>query len=161
VDSAARIEAGSELLIDAGRDLRNTGGVISSSGDAELYAGRDIRADAATESDSHQMLFKRAAVSSRVVTQHGGEIRVAGDLDAWAGRDLTIEASQVRAEGDVGLHAGGALTLGAVANERESDFFRKGGGKKVAASSMELVQQRATVEAGGALAMVAGNDLSL
>ena len=161
VDSAARIEAGSELLIDAGRDLRNTGGVIQSGGDAGLYAGRDIRLEAATETDSRQMLFKRAAMSNRQVTQHGGEVDIAGNLDAWAGRDLSVVASQVKAQGDIDLYANRDLTLAAAANERESDFFRKSSSKKVTTSSMAIEQQSASVEAGGALSLGAGNDLVL
>ncbi|WP_158268876.1 hemagglutinin repeat-containing protein [Pseudomonas mangrovi] len=161
VDSAARIEAGSELLIDAGRDLRNTGGVIHSGGDANLYAGRDIRLEAATETDSRQMLFKRAAMSNRQVTQRGGEVNVAGNLDAWAGRDLTVVTSEVKAQGDIDLYANRDLTLAAAANERESDFFRKSSSKKVTTSSMAIEQQGASVEAGGALSLGAGNDLAL
>jgi filamentous hemagglutinin len=161
VDNAARIEAGNSLVIDVAGDLRNAGGVIQSAGDAYLMAGRDIRLDAVSETDGSRMLFNNSLRSSDKMTQHGSEIEVTGNLGAWAGRDLSVQASQIKAGGDIGLYAGHDLSVSAAANQSSSQFFRKSSGKQLHASSKQVEQQGAALEAAGRVELMAGNDLAV
>ncbi|MEA9976452.1 MULTISPECIES: hemagglutinin repeat-containing protein [unclassified Pseudomonas] len=82
-DSAARVEAGNDLTIQAGRDISNSGGVLQSGRDLGLTAGRDVNITSAQvlNSDVHG-----ANNNNETITQNRSSIT--------AGRDLTIGASR-------------------------------------------------------------------
>lgn len=52
IDSAARIEAASDLSIRAGRDVTSEGGVLQSGNDTAIVAGRDVNLIAAQQHDT-------------------------------------------------------------------------------------------------------------
>lgn len=161
VDSAARIEAGNDLLVSAGKDIRNIGGAISAGGDASLQAGNDLILGSA-EAENRQNRWDRKGHSYQTdITQYGSDVQVGGDLTAVAGRDLLVVGSTVKAGGDIGLGAGGDMTIASAANESSSDYYRKSGGKKVIAQEQHVRQIASVIEAGGNLDMRTDGNLLL
>lgn len=156
-DNAARIEAGNDLVLDAGRDLRNVGGALQAGGDAQLLAGRDLLITAATEVDSTQAQFKKARASSQTITQHGSEVNIGGDLAVEAGRDITLVASKVQVGRDLDMSADGDIAILSAANESHS-FAQS---KKVTISNDQVRQQASVIQVGRDVSIDAGQDLTL
>ncbi|MGG2399252.1 DUF637 domain-containing protein [Pseudomonas sp. SH1-B] len=161
VDSAARIEAGNELLVSAGNDIRNIGGAISAGADATLQAGNDLIL-ASAEAENRQNKWDRKGHSYQTdITQYGSDVQVGGDLTAVAARDLLVVGSTVKAGGNIDLGASGDMTIASAANESSSDYYRKSGGKKVIAQEQRVKQVASVIEAGGNLDMRADGNLLL
>ncbi|VTL99092.1 putative hemagglutinin [Pseudomonas aeruginosa] len=153
-DSAARVEAANSLNVQAGRDIANLGGVLQSRGDLSLDAGRDVTV-AAVEDRQGQTRWNTSRLQS--VTQLGAEVSAGRDLNVSAGRDLTAVASTLEARRDIALSAGRDVTLAAAANEEHA--YSKT--RKVTYQEDKVAQQGTRVEAGGDLAINAGQDLRL
>ncbi|MCR3766790.1 hemagglutinin repeat-containing protein, partial [Pseudomonas aeruginosa] len=153
-DSAARVEAANSLNVQAGRDIANLGGVLQSRGDLSLDAGRDVTV-AAVEDRQGQTRWSTSRLQS--VTQLGAEVSAGRDLNVSAGRDLSAVASTLEARRDIALSAGRDVTLAAAANEEHA--YSKT--RKVTYQEDKVAQQGTRVEAGGDLAINAGQDLRL
>ncbi|MDP4572233.1 hemagglutinin repeat-containing protein [Pseudomonas sp. LPH60] len=157
LNSAARVEAGNSLTIDAGRDIRNSGSVLQAGGDASLKAGRDLALVATEQVNSSSGRHKKTSWSQSQTTQHGSEVQVGGNLSATAGQDLQIVASKVAAQGSLALAAARDVSIEAAANESH----RASKSKKVTSSNDQVRQQASSVTAGGDLSIKAGQDLTL
>ncbi|WP_254796380.1 DUF637 domain-containing protein, partial [Pseudomonas aeruginosa] len=153
-DSAARVEAANSLNVQAGRDIANLGGVLQSRGDLSLDAGRDVTV-AAVEDRQGQTRWSTSRLQS--VTQLGAEVSAGRDLNVSAGRDLNAVASALEARRDIALSAGRDVTLAAAANEEHA--YSKT--RKVTYQEDKVAQQGTRVDAGGDLAINAGQDLRL
>ncbi|WP_079454492.1 two-partner secretion system putative hemagglutinin TpsA2 [Pseudomonas aeruginosa] len=153
-DSAARVEAANSLNVQAGRDIANLGGVLQSRGDLSLDAGRDVTV-AAGEDRQGQTRWSTSRLQS--VTQLGAEVSAGRDLNVSAGRDLSAVASALEARRDIALSAGRDVTLAAAANEEHA--YSKT--RKVTYQEDKVAQQGTRVDAGGDLAINAGQDLRL
>ncbi|WP_263473393.1 DUF637 domain-containing protein, partial [Pseudomonas aeruginosa] len=153
-DSAARVEAANSLNVQAGRDIANLGGVLQSRGDLSLDAGRDVTV-AAVEDRQGQTRWNTSRLQS--VTQLGAEVSAGRDLNVSAGRDLSAVASALEARRDIALSAGRDVTLAAAANEEHA--YSKT--RKVTYQEDKVAQQGTRVDAGGDLAINAGQDLRL
>ncbi|HEJ4793628.1 TPA: DUF637 domain-containing protein, partial [Pseudomonas aeruginosa] len=153
-DSAARVEAANSLNVQAGRDIANLGGVLQSRGDLSLDAGRDVTV-AAVEDRQGQTRWITSRLQS--VTQLGAEVSAGRDLNVSAGRDLSAVASALEARRDIALSAGRDVTLAAAANEEHA--YSKT--RKVTYQEDKVAQQGTRVDAGGDLAINAGQDLRL
>ena len=161
VDSAARIEASNNLVMDAGRDLNNLGSVLKAGGDATLSAKRDLTLGVVTEVDSYNSQYRKLKVNGSQTTQHGSDVQVGGGLSVTAGQDIAVVASNVQAGGDITLAAGGDAIIAAAANESSSEFHSKRSGKKVNKEESSVRQQAAVIEAGGDLDVLAEGNLIL
>ncbi|MBH8688589.1 DUF637 domain-containing protein [Pseudomonas aeruginosa] len=153
-DSAARVEAANSLNVQAGRDIANLGGVLQSRGDLSLDAGRDVTV-AAVEVRQGQTRWITSRLQS--VTQLGAEVSAGRDLNVSAGRDLSAVASALEARRDIALSTGRDVTLAAAANEEHA--YSKT--RKVTYQEDKVAQQGTRVDAGGDLAINAGQDLRL
>ncbi|HBQ8682657.1 TPA: hemagglutinin repeat-containing protein, partial [Klebsiella pneumoniae] len=153
-DSAARVEAANSLNVQAGRDIANLGGVLQSRGDLSLDAGRDVTV-AAVEDRQGQTRWSTSRLQS--VTQLGAEVSAGRDLNVSAGRDLSAVASALEARRDIALSAGRDVTLAVAANEEHA--YSKT--RKVTYQEDKVAQQGTRVDAGGDLAINAGQDLRL
>ncbi|WP_457959251.1 two-partner secretion domain-containing protein [Pseudomonas aeruginosa] len=153
-DSAARVEAANSLNVQAGRDIANLGGVLQSRGDLSLDAGRDVTV-AAVEDRQGQTRWNTSRLQS--VTQLGAEVSAGRDLNVSAGRDLSAVASALEARRDIALSAGRDVTLAAAANEEHA--YSKT--RKVTYQEDKVAQQGTRVDAGGDLAINAGQALRL
>ncbi|MEK1939985.1 MAG: hemagglutinin repeat-containing protein, partial [Pseudomonas sp.] len=161
VDNAARIEAGNDLVVSAGRDMQNTGGAISAGKNADLSAGRDLLITAAEAENGQMRKDKRHFWETTSTTQYGSDVKVGGDLTAKAGNDLTVVASTVKATGDIALQAGKDVTIASAANDASSEYHYKGNGKKIDKENRTVRQQASVIEAGGDLDIAANNDLTV
>ena len=161
VDSAARIEAGNDLVVSAGRDLLNIGGAISAGGDASLQAGNDLLITSAEAQNRQNTWDRKGYLRQSDVTQYGSDVQIGGDLQASAGRDLAVIASKVKAGGDIDLYANGDVTIASAANQTSLEYRHKGGGKKVEREEQQVRQQASVIEAGGNLSVVAEGNLAL
>ncbi|WP_191488226.1 hemagglutinin repeat-containing protein [Pseudomonas sp. FEN] len=153
-DSAARIEASNNLTISAGRDIDNSGGVLKSTLDTTLKAGRDVNITSA-EQVNGQTLGVR--YSDKSVIQNGSSVTAGRDLTVSAGRDLTAIASQIDAKRDIAMAATENLTLASAADEQHS-FVKT---NKVTRQEDHTRQVSTGVTAGGSVALVAGKDLEV
>jgi filamentous hemagglutinin len=116
-DSAARIEAGNNLSIDAGRDFNTIGSVVRSGNDLTLEAGRDVNIVSAQKADR---ITDHGDHDDSAIKQLASEVTAGRDLDVTAGRNLTAIASELEAKRDVGMSAGGDMTLASAADEVHS-----------------------------------------
>ncbi|MCJ8207310.1 hemagglutinin repeat-containing protein [Pseudomonas sp. RGM2987] len=153
-DSAARIEAGRDLSVGAGRDVANVGGVLKSGNDATLRAARNLTISAAEQSDSHT---RGANHRDSNITQLGSTVTVGRDLQANAGGDLSVVASQIDAKRNLVMAATHNLTLAPAANEQHAF----GQSKKVRSVEDHVQQVSTTLKAGGDATLSAGRDLTL
>ncbi|NWA10194.1 hemagglutinin repeat-containing protein [Pseudomonas gingeri] len=153
-DSAARIEAGNNLTVTAGRDIANSGGVLKSTQDTVLKAGRDVNITSAEQVNSNTLGDHH---NDRTITQNGSSITSGRDLAISAGRDLTAVASQINAKRDVALSAVDDLTLSSAADEQHS----YGRTKKVTSQEDHSQQVSTSLNAGGKVSLNAGKDLQL
>ncbi|HBP4142300.1 TPA: hypothetical protein L5345_006061, partial [Pseudomonas aeruginosa] len=117
-------------------------------------AGRDVTV-AAVEDRQGQTRWSTSRLQS--VTQLGAEVSAGRDLNVSAGRDLSAVASALEARRDIALSAGRDVTLAAAANEEHA--YSKT--RKVTYQEDKVAQQGTRVDAGGDLAINAGQDLRL
>ncbi|XSS63550.1 hemagglutinin repeat-containing protein [Pseudomonas sp. B11] len=154
VDNAARVEAANNLVINAGRDLNNNGGVLKSGADTSLKAGRDVNLSAVEQVVSNDRGTRYNDLS---VTQNGSSLQSGRDLAISAGRDITAIASQIEAKRDVTMSATENLNLVSAANEQHSASKTK----KVTSQEDHVQQVSTTLAAGGNVTLKAGEDLQL
>ncbi|WP_267269552.1 DUF637 domain-containing protein [Pseudomonas protegens] len=154
LDSAARIEAGNSLSIDAERDFDSNGSVLHSGGDTRIKAGRNVSLNAVEQVVSNDRGIGNLDQSK---TQHGATLESSGDLSIEAGGNVTAVASQIDAKGDVSMTAKDHLTLASAANEQH--WASKTGTTK--SEEDRVHQQATTVTAGGDVMLKAGQDMTL
>jgi filamentous hemagglutinin len=160
IDAPARVEAGNNLVIQAGGNLINRGSVIQAGGDAYLGAGGSIIIDSA---ETRQELKGKGGdweVNNWAATQHAGEVSAGGSLTLEAGQDLAVVGSHVRANGDAVLLAGGQIVLAAAANEGHILTYRESGNQTRHRIVDRVDQQSATVS-GDNVTLVSGGDITL
>jgi len=153
VDNAARIEAANNLVINAGRDVLNAGGVLKSGGNTTIDAARDVSITAVEERNS----ASRTDFLDSSLKQHGSTISSGGDLTVNAGRDLTVVASKIDAKGDVTMDAQGDLLFATAADEQHS-YFKD---KKETRQEDHVNQIGTSLDAGGKLTLKSGKDMTL
>ncbi|WP_275656619.1 DUF637 domain-containing protein [Pseudomonas sp. NFPP17] len=154
LDSAARIEAGNSLSIDAERDFDSNGSVLHSGGDTRIKAGRNVSLNAVEQVVSNDRGIGNLDQSK---TQHGAILESGGDLSIEAGGNVTAIASQIDVKGDVSMTAKDNLTLASAANEQH--WASKTGTTK--SEEDRVHQQATTVTAGGDVMLKAGQDMTL
>nr|WP_225776590.1 hemagglutinin repeat-containing protein [Pseudomonas sp. Marseille-Q3773] len=154
VDNAARVEAANNLAINAGRDLSNHGGMLSSAADTSLKAGRDVKLTSVEQVVVNDRGVRHTDSS---VTQNGSSVQAGRDLIVSAGRDISAVASAIEAKRDVAMAATGDLQLAAATNEQHSASKTR----KVTSQEDHVQQVGSTVVAGGNVALKAGDDLAL
>lgn len=154
LDSAARIEAGNNLSIDAERDFDSNGSVLHSGGDTRIKAGRNASLNAVEQVVSNDRGIGNLDQSK---TQHGATLKSGGGLSIEAGGNVTAVASQIAAKGDVSMTAKDNLTLASAANEQH--WASKTGTTK--SEEDRVHQQATTVTAGGDVMLKSGQDMTL
>ncbi|MEE4860972.1 filamentous hemagglutinin N-terminal domain-containing protein [Pseudomonas alliivorans] len=153
-DSAARIESANDLTINAGRDLKNTGGVLQAGRDISLVAGRDINIDSARTEEGQTNGVNHTDSS---IKQLGSSVTAGRDLTAQAGRDISVIASSIDAKRNIAMAATENLTLSSAADEEHS--YSKS--KKVTEQEDHVSQVSSDLNAGGNVALQAGQDLAV
>ncbi|MHC8326537.1 two-partner secretion domain-containing protein [Pseudomonas sp. LB1P83] len=153
VDNAARIEAANKLVINSGRDVINSGGVLKSGGEMDIDAKRDVAIAAVAERHSDS----RTDFLNSSITQHGAEVSSGAGLTIDAGRDIAAVASKIDAKGDVTIEAKRDVFFGAAADEEHS-YFKD---KKETRQEDHVSQIGTSLNAGGKLTFKSGKDMTL
>lgn len=154
IDSAARIEAASDLSIRAGRDVTSEGGVLQSGNDTTIVAGRDVNLIAAQQ---HDTLNGGKSYRAEEITQSGSSVETGRDLKVTAGRDFTAIASEIEAKRDVSMSAGGDIYLASAADEQHS-YSKTSSTKR---QEDHVSQISTSVTAGRDVTLSAAKDLAL
>ncbi len=136
----ARIESTGGLELVAGRDLSLVGAQTSAKGNAALQAGRDLNLTT-QQSGANGELFNRTTLD------------VGGSLGLQAGNDLTLTAVQVKAGNGLSAVAGNDINLNVLSTEQTSRY-------KNTESTRQTIQTSG-LEAGGSMALQAGQDVNL
>ncbi|WP_122322876.1 two-partner secretion domain-containing protein [Pseudomonas amygdali] len=153
-DSAARIEAANDMSISAGRDAINKGSVLESGRDMTIQAGRDVTIAPTEVTNS---LFSDSKHNSSDITQLGSTASSGRDLTVQAGRDISVIASQIDAKREIAMAATENLTISSAADEEHS--LSKS--KKLTRQEDHVSQVAADLEAGGSVALQAGQNLAV
>ncbi len=153
-DSAARIEAANDMSISAGRDVINKGSVLESGRDMSIQAGRDVTIAPTEVTNS---LFSDSKHNSSDITQLGSTASAGRDLTVQAGRDISVIASQIDAKRDIAMAATENLTISSAADEEHS--LSKS--KKLTRQEDHVSQIAADLDAGGSVALQAGQNLAV
>lgn len=136
----ARIESTGGLELVAGRDLSLVGAQTSAKGNAALQAGRDLNLTT-QQSGANGELFNRTTLD------------VGGSLGLQAGNDLTLTAVQVKAGNGLSAVAGNDINLNVLSTEQTSRYRNT--------ESTRQTLQASGLEAGGSMALQAGQDVNL
>ncbi|MGX9565519.1 DUF637 domain-containing protein [Pseudomonas sp. CFBP 5748] len=153
-DSAARIESANDLSMSAGGNINNVGGALQSGRDLLLNAGNDINIVAAQTVDN---LIRDVNRNSSTITQYGASVSAGRDVSAVAGRDLNVVASQIDAKRDIDMTATENVTISSAADEEH--FLYKS--KKLTVQEDHVRQVKASITAGGDVALEAGKNLMM
>jgi filamentous hemagglutinin len=153
-NSAARVEAGNNLAVSAGRDVNNVGGSLQAGGNVTLGAGRDANIVAA-QSQEGRVNGPNHTRSS--VTQLAATVSAGQDIAAQAVRDIAVTGSQIEAKADVAMSAGNNLDLSSAANEQH--YYSRT--RKVKAQEDHVTQVMSSVTGAGSVALSAGQDMTL
>ncbi|TDQ37500.1 hemagglutinin repeat-containing protein [Thiopseudomonas denitrificans] len=103
--------AGGALAIDAGRDLTVVASRIESGQDMQLIAGNNLTLAAAANESHHYSKSKKRTSQRDLVQQQGTEVVSGGQFSAVAGNDLMLISSNVTANNEAYLVAGGKVQL--------------------------------------------------
>ncbi|MDO8070848.1 hemagglutinin repeat-containing protein [Janthinobacterium sp. SUN176] len=176
---------GKQIVMLAGNDINNTGGQVIATDKLIASAGRDINIVTTTVSNASSKWAGNSETSTVVDKVAGLYVTGTGEgntLVAQAGRDMTLTGGVIAnagANGQTSLVAGNNLTLNTVTvasthdQVRNADNYRKesktgevgsqimGAGNVNLQAGHDLTARAADVQAGGALGLVAGNDISL
>jgi filamentous hemagglutinin len=154
LDSAARIEAGNDLLVNAGRDLVSNGSVMQAGRDLQAHAGRDLLITSTEGSDYFDIAGRQ---TGSTVRQSISQLNAGRDIELKASRDLTAIASEIEAARNLSVDAAGSMTLASAADE--DHFYSKS--KKLTIQEDHVRQVGARLVAGGDVSLKTGEDLSL
>ncbi|PXC06711.1 hemagglutinin, partial [Pseudomonas aeruginosa] len=133
---ATRVDAGGDLAINAGQDLRLIASQASAGDEAYLVAGDKLELLAAN--DSSYYLYDKKSKGSfgskktrrdeiTDVTAVGSQISSGGDLTLLSGGDQTYQGAKLESGNDLAIVSGGAVTFEAVKDlHQESHEKSKG-----------------------------------
>ncbi|RRI19048.1 hemagglutinin repeat-containing protein, partial [Pseudomonas aeruginosa] len=131
-----RVDAGGDLAINAGQDLRLVASQASAGDEAYLVAGDKLELLAAN--DSSYYLYDKKSKGSfgskktrrdeiTDVTAVGSQISSGGDLTLLSGGDQTYQGAKLESGNDLAIVSGGAVTFEAVKDlHQESHEKSKG-----------------------------------
>lgn len=154
LDSVARIEAGNDLFIGAGRDMLNVGATLHAGRDLGIKTGRDLLIASVEQTHSAS---KGRSYRSESTTHFGSEISAGRDVTFEAGRDFAAIGSGIEAKRNVAIDALNDLTFASAANEQH--LYSKN--KEVTRQEDHVRQVSTRLTAGGDVLLKAGNDMAL
>ncbi len=125
---AGKVEAANSLSIEAGRDIGILGAEVAAGGDATLTAGENIAISTVETQTKSATSGSGYNSHSESVTNRRSTVTTGGTLTADAGADLAIHGSQIAADGDIALKAGGNVSITAATDS--SDLYAHGEGGK-------------------------------
>ncbi|MCO7261763.1 hemagglutinin repeat-containing protein [Dickeya zeae] len=162
------LASGSDLSLNAGRDLNGTAAQLSATGTMALSAGRDLTLLSAEQEQFSSNAWNRHLDWQQTVTQQGTVLNAGDGLSLRAGQDLTLQGAQAETRGALTAQAGRDLNL-LSATESQHDFFEETTVKKGFLSSTtthtlrerEQTTEKGTLLSAGSVALTAGHDITL
>ena len=159
------VDAGRDLHVVAGRDMRVAASQVEAKRDIQLIATGNLSAVAGANEQHSAYDSKKVKIIEDHVQQVSSVIKAGGDATLSAGQDLQLVASQVNAGNEAYLVAGKNLNLEAAA-EQDYSFFSKtkktSQGKKFRLDETDAVNHVGSlVSAGTHSTLVAGENLLL
>ena len=161
----AGITSGGNMKLKAGEDIISSAAVIKSGGDMELDVGRDITIGAKKLTDGVILVEDRdGKTSDYTVTNYGSTVESGGNIKMTSGGDTTVQASQVKAAGDLDIQAENINILSA---QDESHYYWYEEDSGFMSSSVDEVRRDKTwqvgsgLSAGGNMNLTAQNDITI
>ncbi|WP_189473065.1 hemagglutinin repeat-containing protein, partial [Litchfieldella qijiaojingensis] len=150
----SQLSSGGDTDLSAGRDVRLAASEIDSRAGLAIEAGNDIVLDAAENTSQTQARAWRRESQTRSVEQAGSELKAREDIALQAERHITAIASRAEAGGDAFLIAGRDVELLA-ANDETYTYSKKttshsfGRSESVTEKERLVTNVGSRIEAGG------------
>ncbi|MFS7158709.1 hemagglutinin repeat-containing protein [Serratia proteamaculans] len=162
------LTSGGDLQLQAGRDLNSQAAALVADNDVSLRAGRDVNLNTQQSREYQESHGGRQQRVNESIRQQGTEIASGGDTRIQAGRDATLNATQAQAGGDVAVSAGRDIALSS-ATESDYSFFeetkvKKGLMSKTTTHTVEedyATHEKGALLSGNNVSLNAGNDLKV
>ena len=162
------LTSGGDLQLQAGRDLNSQAAALVADNDVSLRAGRDVNLNTQQSREYQESHGGRQQRVNESIRQQGTEIASGGDTRIQAGRDATLNATQAQASGDVAVSAGRDIALNS-ATESDYSFFeetrvKKGLMSKTTTHTVEedyATHEKGALLSGNNVSLNAGNDLKV
>ncbi|WP_460902163.1 hemagglutinin repeat-containing protein, partial [Paraburkholderia jirisanensis] len=159
IDAMGVISSTGNATVLAGRDVTLTGASIQSGGNTAIAAGRDLNLNTTTLAGGHEVSSHGGQNGHRdqIQQQLGSAIVAGGDVTTVSGRDTTLTGSTIASGGDTAMAAGHDLTVTASMDTHTYSGQSMGG--KLAqskSSSYDEAVNASSVSAGGNLILAAG-----
>ena len=161
-DDGGSVSARDTLSIKSGRDLTNSGTIISGA-DANLSATRDINLLAVQDVNEIHKIENgghRSTVTT-TVENLASSVKSGGNLKLDAGRDINVLASTAEAKGNLTADAKRDIFMSSAGDENNVETHSKDGKKRVHEEDNHTVQKAAEFIAGGDVKTNSGHDTTL
>jgi len=157
------IDAGGNLIVQAGRDFQDKGGKIRAGADASIFAARDAKWNELATGSSYHAQVNGSTTDNSSVAYQVGALSSGGSLEAQAGRDLGLKGAQleigINGNGNGLLTAGRDVTVGAVVNAINTDQHDSPGAKTYDQQvHLDETVVGTSIRSAGALSVRAGTD---
>ncbi|MGB9096918.1 MAG: hemagglutinin repeat-containing protein [Erwinia sp.] len=176
----ATISSLETLSLKSGNDISLTGAKLNAGGNLLIEAGHDVAVTSnQIVTGEAQSGFKngwrnRTATSNNVTSNQGSEISAGGTLALQAGHNLDITASSINAGDNTQLTAGNDINLNSAANGENDEQGKReshsngierttltSGADVVLKAGRDITSDAAGIAADGAVALQAGRDVNL
>ncbi|WP_460902673.1 hemagglutinin repeat-containing protein, partial [Paraburkholderia jirisanensis] len=159
VDAMGVISSTGNATVLAGRDVTLTGATIQSGGNTAIAAGRDLNLNTTTLAGGHEVSSHGGQNGHRdqIQQQLGSAIVAGGDVTTVSGRDTTLTGSTIASGGDTAMAAGRDLTV--TASKDTHTYSGQSMGGRLAqhkSSSYDEAVNASSMSAGGNLILAAG-----
>lgn len=167
--SAGSVTASKRLQLQAGQDIRVSGGQLGSGDSIAMQAGRNIDIGSQAYQDDMRITGKGTVSENKHTRQQGSEIAATGNILLQAGQDLSVKGSQISSQqGSLDIRAVGNIEI-ASAQEESYRYDESRSSKKgflSSSSSLDIRSQQQSTAigsqlAGNAVNIRAGKDLTV
>ncbi|MFA5502708.1 MAG: colicin E5-related ribonuclease, partial [Sulfurovaceae bacterium] len=119
---------GGNIILDAGKNIENSGADIKATNSISLKAGDKIIVDTVTDNRSYDFKLKNGYMKGEGTTNIASNISAGGDIMSQSGGDTKIIGANVKAGENIILKAGSSLDILAVVDSdyETSKFTSKG-----------------------------------
>jgi filamentous hemagglutinin len=152
---------GGNIILDAGKNIENSGADIKATNSISLKAGDKIIVDTVTDNRSYDFKLKNGYMKGEGTTNIASNISAGGDIMSQSGGDTKIIGANVKAGENIILKAGSSLDILAVVDSdyETSKFVDKGSwGKKKTTNNATLEQGVVSTNIDGKNVIVDAND---
>jgi filamentous hemagglutinin len=110
-----------DMLINAGRDIKLAGALVSAQGNASLNAGANLVVDTIQTQQGTQDVSVMGVRRTQGTTNLGSTLQTGGNLALSSGADTTLRAAQIGAGQDLSVIANGNLNIVAATDTAQLD----------------------------------------